>query len=173
MEKIGRAFNREFNLDAIADEINHRPRKRLRAKSPLAVYRELRINNPSIPLSSIEIQDVALHFEPAILSANVTQHLPRQKRDILKAIGRLACKACKFDFGAGYGEVGTGFCEVYHLKPLASRDGNETASLKHLAIFCSNCHSIIHRTSPMWPVTDLAADISSRASADNAPLPVD
>ena len=33
-------------LDAIADEINNRPRKGLGVLSPLAVYRELLINNP-------------------------------------------------------------------------------------------------------------------------------
>jgi len=33
-------------LDAIADEINNRPRKDLGVRSPLAVYRELLINNP-------------------------------------------------------------------------------------------------------------------------------
>ena len=33
-------------LDAIADEINHRPRKGLGVRSPLAVYRELLLNNP-------------------------------------------------------------------------------------------------------------------------------
>ena len=36
----------EEQLDAIADEINNRPRKGLGVRSPLAVYRELLINNP-------------------------------------------------------------------------------------------------------------------------------
>lgn len=33
-------------LDAIADEINDRPRKGLGVRSPLAAYSELLINNP-------------------------------------------------------------------------------------------------------------------------------
>ena len=33
-------------LDAIADEINNRPRKGLGVRSPLSVYRELLINSP-------------------------------------------------------------------------------------------------------------------------------
>ena len=33
-------------LDAIADEINYRPRKGLGVRSPLAVYRELLLNSP-------------------------------------------------------------------------------------------------------------------------------
>jgi IS30 family transposase len=38
-------YNQE-QLDAIADEINGRPRKGLGVRSPLAVYRELLINSP-------------------------------------------------------------------------------------------------------------------------------
>ena len=34
------------HLDAIADQINDRPRKGLGVRSPLAVYRELLINSP-------------------------------------------------------------------------------------------------------------------------------
>jgi hypothetical protein len=33
-------------LDAIADEINNRPRKGLGIRSPLSVYRELLLNSP-------------------------------------------------------------------------------------------------------------------------------
>jgi len=36
----------QAQLDVIADEINNRPRKGLGVRSPLAVYRELLINNP-------------------------------------------------------------------------------------------------------------------------------
>ena len=36
----------EEQLDAIADEINNRPRKGLGVRSPLAVYRELLVNSP-------------------------------------------------------------------------------------------------------------------------------
>ena len=45
-------------VDAIAEEINNRPRKGLGARSPLAVYRELVVNSPP---SFTEIQGVALH----------------------------------------------------------------------------------------------------------------
>ena len=37
-------YNQE-ELDAIADEINNRPRKGLRLRSPLSVYRELLANS--------------------------------------------------------------------------------------------------------------------------------
>ena len=36
----------QAQLDAIADQINHRPRKGLGVRSPLAVYRELLLNSP-------------------------------------------------------------------------------------------------------------------------------
>jgi len=50
------------HLDAIADQINGRPRKALGVRSPLAVYRELLINSPSTPPRFIETLGVALHF---------------------------------------------------------------------------------------------------------------
>jgi 5-methylcytosine-specific restriction protein A len=113
-------------------------------------------------------------------AAELKEHLVRERdvalaeakrRDVLKSRGRLACEACGFNFAVVYGEVGAGFCEVHHLTPLAMRSGNETTSLDDLAILCSNCHSIIHRTFPMWPVTDLAACLASRATADDAQPP--
>jgi IS30 family transposase len=36
----------QAQLDAIADEINSRPRKGLGVRSPLAIYREQLLNNP-------------------------------------------------------------------------------------------------------------------------------
>lgn len=113
---------------------------------------------------------------------HLTEHLVRErdsalaeakKRDILEATGRLACEACRFDFRVAYGELGTGFCEVHHLKPLAGRSESETTSFEHLAILCSNCHSIIHRTLPMWSVPELAAYLSSRRAVDDTQLPLD
>ncbi|AIO33224.1 HNH endonuclease family protein [Burkholderia cenocepacia] len=104
-------------------------------------------------------------------TARLQEHLVRErdaslaeakKQAILIATGRLACEACDFDFGATYGEVGAGFCEVHHLNPLATRGGSETTSLEDLAILCSNCHSIIHRTFPMWSVKTLTEHLASR-----------
>ena len=62
----------------------------------------------------------------------------------------LSCEVCSFKFSDAYHELGDGFCEVHHKKHLAH--GPRTTTLDDLAILCSNCHRMIHRTIPMMSV---------------------
>ncbi len=57
----GLSIYSQQQLDAIADEINNRPRKGLVIRSPLVVYRMLLINNPQHS-TLVQIQGVALRF---------------------------------------------------------------------------------------------------------------
>ena len=82
-----------------------------------------------------------------------------KKAAVLKATGRLCCEACGFDFKEIYGDLGDGFCEVHHLHPLHMSDGKTKTELKDLAIICSNCHRIIHRTDPMPSVDKFAKQL--------------
>lgn len=56
------------------------------------------------------------------------------------------CAVCGFDYEKKYGELGKGFIEVHHKRPLFV-DGNEKEiNLKEdLVCLCSNCHRMIHR----------------------------
>jgi hypothetical protein len=91
-------------------------------------------------------------------STSLVSHLRRErdtklvesKKNFAQANGKLICEACEFDFEQRYGKLGSGFCEVHHTKPLA--EGERVTSLADLAILCSNCHRMIHRTSPMMSV---------------------
>jgi hypothetical protein len=69
-----------------------------------------------------------------------------KKNAVVAATGQLACEACDFDFKGRYGKFGEGFCEVHHRQPLGATEGRRTTSLKDLAIVCSNCHRILHKT---------------------------
>lgn len=80
-----------------------------------------------------------------------------KKAAVLGATGRLSCEVCGFDFSAIYGSIGEGFCEVHHLSPLSAADESVATALADLAVLCSNCHRIIHRSDPMLSVADLAA----------------
>ena len=87
-----------------------------------------------------------------------------KKAAVLSSTGRLSCEACGFDFSAAYGSIGKGFCEVHHLSPLSASDESVTTTLADLAVLCSNCHRIIHRSDPMLSVAELSAVIrGSRA----------
>ena len=62
--------------------------------------------------------------------------------------GRLICEVpgCAFDFGERYGDIGRGYAQVHHLRPLGLAAARGTRNtLLDLAIVCANCHAMIHR----------------------------
>lgn len=61
------------------------------------------------------------------------------------------CQVCGFDFAECYGPIGERYIECHHLNPLSERDEAETVlvtTIADLAVLCSNCHRMIHRTRP-------------------------
>jgi predicted HNH restriction endonuclease len=77
----------------------------------------------------------------------------RKKQAVRDSTGALACEACGFDFAVRYGEVGEGFAEVHHVRPLHL--GEATTSLDDLVVLCANCHRIAHRMSELPTLEDL------------------
>lgn len=77
----------------------------------------------------------------------------RKKAAVMRSTGALACEACGFDFAARYGDVGEGFAEVHHVRPL--RLGETTTSLHDLVVLCANCHRIAHRMPELPTLDDL------------------
>ncbi|MFL9828744.1 HNH endonuclease [Rhodoplanes sp. SY1] len=72
--------------------------------------------------------------------------------------GRLICEVphCGFEFRATYGELGVGFAEVHHLKPLSEAPANgRSVRLSELAVVCANCHRMIHRNGQNRPLQGL------------------
>ena len=66
--------------------------------------------------------------------------------------GKIRCAVCDFCFEDFYGEIGKGFIEIHHEKPIYQYDdeGLETLiseALKSLKPVCPNCHRMIHRDS--------------------------
>ncbi|WP_232476489.1 MULTISPECIES: HNH endonuclease [unclassified Acidovorax] len=117
------------------------------------------------PLSPPVLPDIDLPAAGTEGAAHLVSHLRRERNQaiveakkaaILNAKGRLCCEVCGFDFFAHYGVLGAGFCEVHHLVPLSAATESVTATLDALAILCSNCHRIIHRSTPMLSVVELS-----------------
>lgn len=77
-----------------------------------------------------------------------------KKTQVLKGSGKLKCEACDFDFTERYGDLGYGFCEAHHKRPLSDSNREIETKLEDLAILCSNCHRMIHRTKPMMSVDE-------------------
>ena len=61
---------------------------------------------------------------------------------------RLFCEVCRFSFEDTYGELGEGFIEVHHTRPISEYEENEATQIDDLRLVCSNCHRMIHRGDP-------------------------
>lgn len=70
---------------------------------------------------------------------------PKNRKAAIKIHG-LKCAVCGFDFQEKYGDLGQGFIEIHHLKPLSSLNEEVIVNPKDdLRPICSNCHRMIHR----------------------------
>jgi len=121
------------------------------------------------PSSLSALPDIDLPAAGAEGATRLVSHLRRErnraladakKTATLKAKGRLCCEVCSFDFSATYGAPGEGFCEVHHLVPLSASSEPVTTTLDDLAVMCSNCHRVIHRSTPMLSVAELSKVVS-------------
>ena len=92
--------------------------------------------------------------------ARLKLHLTRERNQSLvkrakdkwhnEHAGLVCCLICGFSFTAMYGQVGEGFIEAHHTRPISSLAPNTLITVADLAPVCSNCHSILHRRRP-WP----------------------
>lgn len=62
--------------------------------------------------------------------------------------GRLFCEVCEFDFERRYGQPGVDFIEVHHTIPVSLLPSGARTKVSDLALVCSNCHRMLHRTRP-------------------------
>jgi hypothetical protein len=66
------------------------------------------------------------------------------KESAIKANPMLNCEVCGFSFFEKYGELGQGFIEAHHKRPLSETKETKTTR-DDIALVCSNCHKMIHR----------------------------
>ena len=64
--------------------------------------------------------------------------------------GHIKCCVCGFDFIDFYGEIGKGYIDIHHERPIfqLSNDGNTEFlkdALKNVKPVCPNCHRMLHR----------------------------
>ncbi|MEU3458333.1 HNH endonuclease [Streptomyces sp. NPDC006733] len=69
----------------------------------------------------------------------------RKIQKVLDSGGDLSCEVCSFNFARTYGTLGDGYVEVHHVVPLHA-SGETVTSLDDLALLCSNCHRMCHRS---------------------------
>ncbi|PEE73604.1 hypothetical protein COM81_27770 [Priestia megaterium] len=92
------------------------------------------------------------------------QHLVRErnpeviklaKERFLQLYGKLFCEVCGFDFKEHYGNLGEGYIEGHHTKPVSEMAENEQTKVEDIAFVCANCHRMLHRRRPWLSVNEL------------------
>ena len=97
-------------------------------------------DSPRVLSSLIELRRYKMHRR--------IERNPRAARQAKRYHG-VRCQACNFQFDEHCGEVGAGFIEAHHLRPISSLEEGTAVSYDIAADFgvlCSNCHRMIHRT---------------------------
>jgi 5-methylcytosine-specific restriction protein A len=98
--------------------------------------------------------------------------IDKKKQQVIAASGRLTCEVCNFDFSERYGELGVGFIEAHHRRPVSTLIKGEKTRLADLALVCANCHRMLHRKS-LCSVEALKGMLSANGHGADAALTAD
>jgi 5-methylcytosine-specific restriction protein A len=90
-----------------------------------------------------------------------------KRREAVKRYGKLVCEACNFDFAERYGSRGNGFIECHHTKPVSMLIQGHKTHIRDLALVCSNCHRIIHRSRPWLSIAQVKQLIDDSRQTSN------
>lgn len=74
------------------------------------------------------------------------------------------CQACDLDFEERYGDIGKGFIEAHHLRPIATLEEGVAVTYDigaDFAVLCSNCHRMIHRSTDPSDMASFRANLAS------------
>lgn len=83
----------------------------------------------------------------------------------------LACVVCGFDFERQYGDIGSGFIHVHHLKPLAEIGQEYTLDpVADLRPVCPNCHAMLHRGETLMTIEKLRIHLNERHQHHQTPF---
>jgi 5-methylcytosine-specific restriction protein A len=150
----GHALGKTYTLDALPDEMSLRHD----LQTAVRAYRALFYRGGTD--ADVETQtEVADEFNlPKSTTVTETRKYAyhrkvernRSATKKAKAFHGTRCQACDLSFAERYGEIGSGFIEAHHLKPIGTLE--EGASVDYdiaadFAVLCANCHRMIHRYS--------------------------
>ena len=81
---------------------------------------------------------------------NAIERNPRLISAFKRSLQSFACTICAFDFEAEYGEIGRGFIECHHTRPVSEMDPDgDITSVDELIAVCPNCHRMLHKQKPL------------------------
>lgn len=90
-----------------------------------------------------------LHYEDATrfrLHKKIERN-PTLTREVKRLQG-YSCRVCGMVFEKKYREIGRGYIEAHHIRPLSSIKGKRVAydPLKDFTVLCANCHRMVHKS---------------------------
>lgn len=110
-----------------------------------------------------EIDAAYWEGDPRSITVNIFERDPNARRKCISHWG-LTCHVCSFDFEETYGDLGTGFIHVHHLRPLSEmRRGYELNPIADLRPVCPNCHAMLHRERPAIAIEQLRSVLKRKA----------
>lgn len=81
--------------------------------------------------------------------------IEKKKATTLALSGHLSCEVCGFDFSERYGDLGSGYIEAHHRRPVSTLVSGKKTHLADLALVCANCHRMLHRKKAHFSVETL------------------
>ncbi len=91
---------------------------------------------------------------------------PKVRNDALAFHG-YDCKCCGFNFEKVYGEYGSGFIHVHHIKPLSDSGETIVNPKTDLIPLCPNCHAMVHRRKKHTLTLEELKKIQMNATKEN------
>jgi 5-methylcytosine-specific restriction protein A len=163
--EAGHAFGRRYTLGELPSEEQLRADLLLLSRAYLALtFRgglepssedatgtHDQTDDPTAGKSLLEVRQYRMHRR-----IDRTPGQPAKPRSITAP----PVKDAGFEFTSRYGELGRGYIEAHHLRPLGELEEGvpiryEVA--KDFAVLCSNCHRMIHRTDDPSDLTSFRA----------------
>lgn len=86
-------------------------------------------------------------------NAKLVQHIKKERsRELVKQFKEnledYSCSICGFSFEETYGQLGNGFIEAHHVKPISTLTKETKMLLDDLIAVCPNCHRMLHKSNP-------------------------
>jgi hypothetical protein len=81
-----------------------------------------------------------------------------------KEANSMTCDVCGFDFYRFYGYRGYRYIEAHHTVPVSELKKGQKTRLEDIALVCSNCHRMLHKSRPWLSIRDLAQAIKGSDS---------
>lgn len=98
------------------------------------------------------------------VSVNRYERNPEARQKCIAHYG-CRCLVCGFDFERVYGELGSGFIHVHHVKPLSDIGREyEIDPIADLRPLCANCHAMAHHAAELISVEDLHTLVRNHGS---------